>query len=583
MPTQPMLHRRKARWSEILQAYDFQWVYKPGRTNVADPLSRIDRIALQSTLTCPPEHTLAAIGGPHPRTFRSTGADIRPTLLASYPTLIEQIKEGYKKDPWFSRPERTVGLLSQHDLWYKGDRVVVPDITEIKEAIFHELHSAPYSGHFGVNKTVSQISRRFFWPRLRNFVQKHIKTCECCQRHKASNQKPQGPLRPLPVPSSKWDSIGVDFIVHLPKTLTGYNAICVFVDRLTKMVHLCPTTDECDGVETAELFIKHVWKHHGTPASIVSDRGTVFTGNFITRLMALLGVKQLLTTAYHPETDGQTERVNRVLQDCLRHYVAPTQDDWDTHLPYVEFAINTSKHASTHETPFFLNYGHHPRVPLDLHLPKADNSPGVAKFARRMQDALALAKKCMEQAAQRQKAYADTKRSPVQIKLHDQVLLSTKNINLKSPGTKKLLPKWIGPFTVVKDINGIAFKLALPVTMSKVHPVFHASLLKPYFPSGSTQPPTPPIIDAEGDVVFFVETILDHRLRKSGRKNITEYLIKWRGYSHEHNTWEPETNIFDADLITDYKKRRALTAESVISRKQSITASRKRSLSRSRS
>jgi hypothetical protein len=386
----------------------------------------------------------------------------------------------------------------------------------------------------------------------------------------------------LPVPSSQWDSIGVDFIVHLPKTTTGYNAICVFVDRLTKMVHLCPTTDKCDGVETADLFMKHVWKHHGLPATIVSDRGTVFTGTFFSRLMSLLGIKQLLTTAYHPETDGQTERVNRVLQDCLRHYVSPTQDDWDAHLPYIEFAINTSKHASTLETPFFLNYGHHPRVPLDLHLPQAASSPGVAKFARCMQEALARAKKCMEAAAQRQKAYADTKRSPVHIKLHDQVLLSTKNINLKSPGTKKLLPKWIGPFTVVKDIKGIAFKLALPVTMSKIHPVFHASLLKPYFPSGSTQPPPPPILDDEGDLVYFVETILDHRLRKSGRKTIHEYLIKWRGYSHEHNTWEPESNVFDGDLIADYHKRRALIAESAKSREQSLHATRQRSFSRSR-
>lgn len=560
--------------------YDFQWEYKPGRSNVADPLSRVDRVAMQSPLTCSPELTLAAIGGPNTRTFRPPGAGIRPTLLASSPTLVEQMKAGYAKDPWFSKPERTAGLLQKHDLWYKDDRVVVPNVPELKDAIFQDLHSAPYSGHFGVNKTVSQIARRFHWPKLRKYVQDRIKTCECCQRHKASNKKPQGPLCPLPVPSAKWDSIGVDFIVHLPKTTTGYHAICVFVDRLTKMVHLCPTTDNCDGVETAELFIKHVWKYHGTPSTIVSDRGSVFTGTFLSRLMALLEVKQLLTTAYHPETDGQTERVNRVLQDCLRHYIGPTQDDWDTHLPYIEFAINTSKHASTKETPFFLNYGQHPKIPIDLQLPKVANSPGVAKFARRMQEALARAKQCMEAAAQRQKAYADTKRSPVRIKLHDEVLLSTKNIKLKSPGTQKLLPKWIGPFTVIKDIKGIAFKLALPVSMAKIHPVFHASLLKPYYPSGSTQPPPPPILDDEGDLVYFVETVLDHRLRKSGRKSVTEYLIKWRGYSHEHNTWEPESNVFDDDLIKEYHQRGALIAEAAKSRKQTV-ASRKRSRSRS--
>jgi hypothetical protein len=187
-------------------------------------------------------------------------------------------------------------------------------------------------------------------------------------------------------------------------------------------------------------------------------------------------------------------------------------------------------------------------------------APGVLKSVRLVRDAIALAKKCLEAAQQRQKAYADTKRSPVRIRLHDEVLLSTRNINIKSPGSNKFLPKWIGPFTVLKDIKGLAFKLALPSTMSKLHPVFHASLLKPYYPSGTVQPP-PPIIDEEGDMVYFVETILDHRSRKSGRKTLTDYLIKWRGYSHEHNTWEPASNIMDPELIEDYEKRCVMSAQ----------------------
>jgi len=279
-----------------------------------------------------------------------------------------------------------------------------------------------------------------------------------------------------------------------------------------------------------------------------------------------------MSSAYHPQTDGQTERVNRVLQDTLRHYISPSQDDWDTHLPLIEFAINSSKHASTGETPFFLNYGRHPRTPLDLQLPDVSgpdhtNTPGVLKYVHHMQTALNKAKKCLIAARQRQKAYADTKRSEHTIKLHDDVLLSTTNIHLKCPGTRKLLPKWIGPFTVIQKVNPVAFKLALPVTMASVHPVFHVSMLKPYQASGSVQPP-PPIIDDEGDLVYFVESILDHRLKKHGRKSMTEFLVKWKGYDHEHNSWEPETNIMDPELIDLYWKRRKL-ADTQVTRRQS--------------
>ena len=562
LPTQPFLDRRKARWSEILQDYDFTWEYRPGRVNVADPLSRVERTAVQSPLPLSGELMIAAIGGLRTRTFRPPESAVRPTLTGSYLTFIEKLKEGYLVDKWFTNPEHTTCLQQLHGLYYKADRIMVPDMADVKDAIFEHLHAAPYAGHFGVNKTVQAISRRFFWPSLRRDVKSRIKICEACQRNKATNYKPSGKLMPMPIPNSKWESVGIDFVVHLPRTTSGYDAICVFVDRLTKMVHLCPTHNTCDAVDTAQLFVQHVFKLHGLPASFVTDRGTQFTSTFFAKLCSMLQIKQRLSSAFHPQTDGQTERVNRVMQDCLRHYISPSQDDWDVHLPLIEFAINSSKQESTKETPFFLNYGEHPRTPLDLMLPPADSSyahttaPGVLKSVRLMQLALSNAKLCLEAAQNRQKAYADKKRSDTPIKLHSDVLLSTQNLKLKSPGSKKLLPKWIGPFNVIKVINNVAFKLALPTTMSKVHPVFHASLLKPYYPSGTCQPP-PPIVDEEGDVVYFVESIIDHRIRKSGRKNITEYLIKWKGYSHEHNTWEPVSNIMDHELIQDYEKRQS--------------------------
>jgi hypothetical protein len=352
----------------------------------------------------------------------------------------------------------------------------------------------------------------------------------------------------------------MDFVVQLPRTLSGHDAILVFVDRLTKMVCLVPTTSDCDAAGAAELFTGHVLAKHGWPTDIVSDRGSVFTSQFWQHLMKNWDVQHLKSTAYHPQTDGQTERTNRTMEDILRHYVSPMQNAWDKLLPMVEFAINNTRQDSTQETPFFLNYGRHPHTPVSVQLPRrqtgaSDKVPAVARIAEEMQQALQKAKKCLEAARQRQKKYADTRRSPVTVKLGDQVLLSTRNIDLKNPGTKKLLPKWMGPFKIIQEINPVAFKLELPANLARLHPVFHANLLKPYLASGTVQPPPEPILIEDGDVLFLVDQLLDRRSHMKGRKRVTEYLVKWKGYAPEHNTWEPASNIEDPDLIKQFEAR----------------------------
>ena len=309
-----------------------------------------------------------------------------------------------------------------------------------------------------------------------------------------------------------------------------------------------------------------MWKLHGVPQSIVSDRGPQFCNKFFEHLSAAIGSTQLRSSAYHPQTDGQTERMNRVIEDTLRHYVCPDQDDWDEWLPMVEFAINDSKNESTGETPFFLNYARHPRMPIELQLagagkrpkqgrpPEVPLAPAVQKFTADMQLALSRAKQLLQAAQDRQKAYADKKRRHVEFSVGQLVLLNTKNIKLKHPGSMKLMPRWIGPFKVVKCVNEVAYKLELPETMSRLHPVFHVSLLKPYRDSGLRQPPPPVLVDEEG-ALWRVDTLLERRERKCGRKKITEYLVKWSGFSHEHNTWEPAKNIADPQLIRDLERR----------------------------
>jgi hypothetical protein len=561
--TLPELNRRQARWSEFLQMFDFDWAYRPGRNNVADPLSRLpDPVA--------PAHAqsgqmLAAlcsrVAADQPA---GTGAAFVP---CQSPALLELVRSGYDADPSFAdtAQKHKLSFDKQQSLWLKGHKVVIPDLAHIKAQIFLGAHAHVYAGHFGVQKTEELITRYFWWPSLRDFVQSQIKKCDTCQRNKAQNKPNAGKLMPLPVPGYRWEVVSLDLVTDLPKTNSGYDAVCVFVDKLTKMVHISPTFSNSDAPDLAQLFLRDIYRLHGLPKQIVHDRGTQFTSRFFTRLCQGLDIQQLPSTAFHPQTDGQTERVNRVLEDLLRHFTNAEQTNWDTLLPMVEFAINNSQHASSGFTPFYLNYGLHPKTPLSIQLPTVQEAPvtdlgapAVTKFVADLQTAVNKAKTLLLAAQNRQKTYADKRRSPdPDYAVGQEVLLSSKNIPLKHPGSHKLLPRWLGPFRVAKRISSVAYKLELPSTMSRLHPVFHVSLLKPYYSDGPYQPP-PPVLLQDGSEEFEVETILSHRDRSLPRSTHTvrEYLIKWKGYTHEHNTWEPAKNLTNcAELLTEYLAR----------------------------
>ncbi|KAE8960447.1 hypothetical protein PF011_g30090 [Phytophthora fragariae] len=215
--------------------------------------------------------------------------------------------------------------------------------------------------HLGREKTFAAVTRDFFWPHMYKWVPKWVRTCETCQRVKPSKSS-QAPLRPLPIATEAWRSVSMDFIFGLPPDAEGRTGVLVFVDRFTKMVHLIPVSDTVTAAETAAHFIDCVFRHHGLPESIVSDRDPRFTSAFWSILFQLLGMKLSMSTAAHPETDGQTERVNRVLEDVLRSY-ATSFASWSSFHSLAEFALNNAEHASTGLTPFFANNARHPRVP----------------------------------------------------------------------------------------------------------------------------------------------------------------------------------------------------------------------------
>jgi len=263
---------------------------------------------------------------------------------------------------------------------------------------------------------------------MRRYIKDYVTGCDTCQRNKGPNHKPYGLLSPLPIPDQPWTSISVDFITQLPPS-KGFSAICVFVDRFTKMAHFAPTTDNVDAEGTVALFLKHVFSLHGLPDDVVSDRGVTFTAKFTQEILKALKIQQNLSTAYRPQTDGQTERTNAILEQYLRCYVDYQQSDWSTLLPLAEFAYNNTSQSSTQVTPFFANMGYHPRFSVTVpRVTKTNQS--AAERIQELKDLHADLKFNIQIALERQALYYDTKTmAQPNFQVGDQVWLNSRNIH----------------------------------------------------------------------------------------------------------------------------------------------------------
>jgi hypothetical protein len=332
----------------------------------------------------------------------------------------------------------------------------------------------------------------------------------------------------------------------------------VFVDRLSKYVHFVPTTESLNAKGFARLFIQHVFANHGMPSTLISDRGSVWNNKFWKHVCKIMKVKHHMSTAYHPQTDGQTERTNRILEDVLRNYVRASQTDWDHWLPLAQFAVNNSWQDSVQATPFYLNTGAHPDTPVTASLPSS--VPEAEDLAQRITSAVQRARDCMAAAQQRQRTAANKHRRDVEFTVGDRVLLRAKHIKFKTSGARKFMPRYVGPFNITSRVGSSSYRLELPAIDGwlRVHDVFHVSLLRPYHarPGHELTVCPPPLKWVDGQPEWEVSEIIDHRMRRkrgSDDAHVSHYLVRWKGWPPEHDSWEPVKHLTNTpDLVQRY-------------------------------
>eukprot|EP00054_Salpingoeca_dolichothecata_P030290 m.245018 g.245018 ORF g.245018 m.245018 type:complete len:866 (-) comp26633_c7_seq3:191-2788(-) len=575
--TQASLSTRQHRWMAELSQYDYTIKYRKGKNNpLADCLSR-DAVLSER------EDDDGAPKGAVPSDQDDEGAH-RPqaddTVPATAPadddetqgraddalgafayrlasttlsqTDLEAFVDGYKQDPFFSRvydraqePQYRMQYRTDDDgllFLRESGRLCVPAAPGLRRRILQSHHDAPASGHCGVTKMLARLANMYFWPKMTMDVKSFVKGCDVCQRSKVNRTARHGLLHPIDVPHDfgHWTC---DFVFGLPESASEfsptekYTGILVAVDRLTKFTRLMPCRETCSAREAAHLFFKYIGSTFGYPTSIISDRDPRFTSHFYTTLSALFGCALRFSSHSHPETDGQTERANQTMEVMLRCSVNHRHDDWVDMLPAVEFAINSTQAAATKSTPFELVFGFLPPTPDALLHPVDTAMPAVNDFAERRRLTLTAARDAQVVAKQLMADYTNRHRTPVKYKPGDEVVVSRKLLKPDNVVTgDKLSARYYGPFEVEKEIvPGASYRLRLPPTM-RTHPVFHVSGLKLYHKdTWQRQPSPPPPIVTDNGPAHIVEAIRRHKITKGAPR----YLVKWRGYNEDDNTWEP--------------------------------------------
>ncbi|GJW86836.1 putative reverse transcriptase domain-containing protein [Tanacetum coccineum] len=519
----------------LLSDYDYEIRYHPGKASVvADALSRKERdqplrvraFVMAISLDLPKQILNAQTEAQKPENIKNKNVGGMLVENAKNPEAIRM----EKLEP------RTDGTLCLNG------RSWLPCYGDLRTVIMHESHKSKYSIHLGSDKVYQDMKKLYWWPNMKADIATYVSKCLTCAKVKAEHQRPSRLLVQPKIPKWKWDNITMDFITKLPKMSQGYDTIWVIFDRLTKSVIFTPMRETDPMDKLARMYLKEVVTRHGIPVSIICDRDPRFASNFWRSLQNALGTSLDMSTAYHPQTDGQSERTIQTLEDMLRAYAIDFGKGWVNQLPLVEFSYNNSYHASIKAAPFEALYGRKCRSPVCW------TEVGEAQILgpeliQETTEKIVQIKQRMQAARDRQKSYADLKRKPMEFQVGDKVMLKVspwKGV-VRFGKRGKLNPRYVGPFKVLEKVGEVAYKLELPEELSRVHNTFHVSNLKKCY---ADEPLAVPLDGLHfDDKLQFVEEpveIMDREVKRLKRSRIPLIKVRWNSKRGPEFTWERE-------------------------------------------
>ena len=558
--SQKELNMRQHRWVEFLAAYDLDMLYTPGKANkVADALSR--QHSKVATLMMEEFKTLSFLTDLEVSNSDAQVMDMeedtstygKVSLITFKSPLTDQVGEAQEKDEFLK--ERKDFILQggsdshftmdeKNYLRYKG-RLCVPDDEEIKQEILNLQHKSKYTIHPGGTKMYQDLKRQYWWKGMKGDVGRVVAKCLVCQQVKAEYKKPSGLLQPLAAPQWKWEGISMDFIDGLPRSKKGNDSIWVIVDRLTKTAHFIPVKSDRNAPKLAKIFMQEIVRLHGVPKSIVSDRDTIFSSKFWRSFQQAMGVELCMSTAYHPQSDGQTEVVNKFLEDLLRMCVLDFGGSWEEHIHLAEFAYNNSFQRSIGMAPYEALYGR-PCLSPTCWLEVGDKLVLGPDHVKETSEKIALIRKRMKTSQDRQKSFADKRRRPLEFKVGDHVFLKISPMKkvMRFGKLGKLSPRFVGPYEVIGRVGEVAYKLKLPEEMRGIHNVFHISQLRKYIHDPNTIISAPEQLEVRADLTYVKEPvkILAKEVKKLRNKTIKLVKVQW-SIDDKDCTWELEDKV----------------------------------------
>lgn len=560
--------RRQSRWQEYMSQYDFDIHYFKGEDNtVADGMSRMPDEDSPAPICA--VFALANLSSESPVSSADSTATSTFTITADT-TLLHNIQAGYASDDFCQKLIKNLSSIEgarldpETKLLYVGRRLLIPRDTSIRETLFRLAHDS--LGHAGFDKAYASLRDDYYWPNMRRDLEgAYIPSCTDCQRNKSRTSKPPGPLHPLPVPDQRFQSVAIDFIGPLPKD-KGYDSIITMTDRAGADIQIVPSETTLTAERFAVIFFNEWYCENGLPIEIISDRDKLFMTKFWHALHKLTGVKVKMSTAYHPETDGASERSNKTVNEAIRSHVDANQTGWVAVLPRIRFAIMNTVNASTGYSPFQLKSVHSPRlIPpfVPSNRTKEDRDAGavmqqIELDVKDAQDNLLAAKIRQAYHANEHRAAEDV------FEKGDRVMLSTENRQreYKRKGAKrvaKFMPRWDGPYIVIEAFpEKSQYTLQLP-NSPRTFPGFHASLLKRHkandptlFPGRELSGPRP-IVTADGWEEWPIDRIVDERRRGRGK----QYKVRWLGEGPEEERWVSGAEMAQTEALDVWEAKEA--------------------------